>query len=89
MVLRTRSGSSGTALAALRPMWNHPWSMRARLREIGDRREAIAWALSQTSAGDAVVVAGKGHEAWQEIEGVRLPFDDAQVCAELLGAGER
>ncbi len=71
------------ALAGLAP------AERARLREIGDRREAIAWALSQTSAGDAVVVAGKGHEAWQEIEGVRLPFDDAQVCAELLGAGER
>jgi len=60
---------------------------RARVREIGDRREAIAWALSQASAGDAVVVAGKGHEAWQEVGDARVPFDDAVVCAELLGAG--
>jgi UDP-N-acetylmuramoyl-L-alanyl-D-glutamate--2,6-diaminopimelate ligase len=50
-----------------------------------DRRRAIAWATGQASAGDAVLVAGKGHETVQEIAGERLPFDDVAVCRECLG----
>lgn len=51
---------------------------------IRDRREAIAAALAAAKAEDVVLVAGKGHEDYQEIQGVRRPFSDRVVVAELL-----
>ena len=51
-----------------------------------DRRTAIAVTLAAARAGDLVLVAGKGHETYQEIDGVRHPFDDVAVIRELLGA---
>ena len=53
------------------------------LREV-DRRAAIALAVSLAGPGDAVVVAGKGHESGQEVAGVVTPFDDRQVLREVL-----
>ena len=44
---------------------------------IGDRREAIGYAIRQADARDVVLVAGKGHEDYQEIAGVKHPFSDA------------
>ncbi len=52
--------------------------------EIPDRAVAIAHAVSHARAGDAVVVAGKGHEIGQEVHGVKYPFVDADVLANLL-----
>jgi UDP-N-acetylmuramoyl-L-alanyl-D-glutamate--2,6-diaminopimelate ligase len=50
-----------------------------------DRRRAIALALEEAVAGDTVVIAGKGHEQGQELEGGRkIPFDDRQVVIEEL-----
>ena len=51
-----------------------------------DRRTAIGQALSEARPGDAVVIAGKGHEQGQEIAGRLLPFDDREVAGELLEA---
>jgi UDP-N-acetylmuramoyl-L-alanyl-D-glutamate--2,6-diaminopimelate ligase len=51
-----------------------------------DRRSAIAAALHQARPGDVVVVAGKGHEATQDVAGERRPFDDRAVARELLAA---
>jgi UDP-N-acetylmuramoyl-L-alanyl-D-glutamate--2,6-diaminopimelate ligase len=51
-----------------------------------DRREAIAGAVRQARAGDVVLVAGKGHETYQEIGRERLPFDDVAVAREALAA---
>lgn len=56
-----------------------------RVRVVPDRAEAIALALSQAAPGDAVVVAGKGHEAYQEIAGQRYPFCDRDVVQGILG----
>ncbi len=53
------------------------------LREV-DRRAAIALAVSLAGPGDAVVVAGKGHETGQEVDGVVTPFDDRDVLREVL-----
>ena len=57
----------------------------AEVREIGDRRAAIADALAGAEPGDVVLIAGKGHETGQEVGGVVHPFDDREVARELLG----
>ncbi len=57
---------------------------RAEVLEIGDRREAITRAIALARPGDVVLVAGKGHETGQEIEGVVHPFNDQQVCETAL-----
>ena len=47
--------------------------------QIEDRREAIYHALNEARAGDVVLIAGKGHETYQEVRDEKLPFDDRQV----------
>ena len=51
---------------------------------IADRREAIVAAIAGAAAGDVVLIAGKGHEDYQESAGRRIPFLDAAVAAEAL-----
>ncbi|MDQ7819784.1 MAG: UDP-N-acetylmuramoyl-L-alanyl-D-glutamate--2,6-diaminopimelate ligase [Armatimonadota bacterium] len=51
-----------------------------------DRRAAIYRAVALARPGDVVLIAGKGHEPYQEIAGVRHPFDDRRVAAEALRA---
>ncbi len=51
---------------------------------IENRREAIRYALNTAADGDVIVLAGKGHETYQEIRGVKYPFDEKQVVADLL-----
>jgi UDP-N-acetylmuramoyl-L-alanyl-D-glutamate--2,6-diaminopimelate ligase len=81
------------------PRWEDPGVIRAQLRagaqtvpvgdqaavcDIGDRREAITYALSAAAPGDIILIAGKGHEQGQEIAGSIHPFDDRQVVREAL-----
>ena len=54
------------------------------VREIGDRREAIAQAVRAAGPGDVVVIAGKGHEQGQEVAGVVHPFSDRDELAAAL-----
>jgi UDP-N-acetylmuramoyl-L-alanyl-D-glutamate--2,6-diaminopimelate ligase len=56
----------------------------AQYRIIVDRRDAIRVALAEARKGDTVVIAGKGHEAYQTIGMVSHPFDDRVVARELL-----
>ena len=49
-----------------------------------DRAEAIRSACIQARPGDVVLVAGKGHEKYQEVQGERLPFDDVAILTEAL-----
>jgi UDP-N-acetylmuramyl tripeptide synthase len=51
-----------------------------------DRRSAIELALMTARKGDVVIIAGKGHEITQTIGNQVLPFNDAQVANELIGA---
>ncbi len=52
---------------------------RKKCLRITDRKQAILAALQQSSEGDIVLIAGKGHETYQEINGVRHPFDDREI----------
>ena len=45
---------------------------------ISDRREAIKTACSLAQSNDVILIAGKGHEKYQEIKGQKLPFDDKE-----------
>ncbi len=51
---------------------------------IPDREEAIYWAIGHAGPGDIVVIAGKGHENYIEIKGVRYPFSDKKVALEAI-----
>jgi UDP-N-acetylmuramoyl-L-alanyl-D-glutamate--2,6-diaminopimelate ligase len=52
-----------------------------------DRERAIAWALAHAGEGDVVLVAGKGHESYQEVGGVRQPYSDREVVQRLFLEG--
>ena len=49
-----------------------------------DRRTAIRLAVASARPGDTVLIAGKGHEAYQEIQGVRTHFDDREEARKAL-----
>ena len=56
----------------------------AEVRVEPDRRAAIAWALDQGRPGDVIVLAGKGHETYQEVNGVQYPMDEREIVAEYF-----
>lgn len=63
-------------------------AQRRKALRITDRKEAIKTAVSLAHAGDIILVAGKGHETYQEVKGVRHHFDDREILADtfqLLG----
>ena len=55
-----------------------------RYIEIPDRKEAIAYTISHGQKGDCIVLAGKGHEDYQEIRGVKYPMDERVLIADIL-----
>jgi UDP-N-acetylmuramoyl-L-alanyl-D-glutamate--2,6-diaminopimelate ligase len=58
----------------------------ADVQTVVDRHDAILQAISTASKGDVVLIAGKGHEKYQEIAGRTHPFDDVAVAREGLEA---
>ncbi len=57
---------------------------RAHVSVLEDRREAVTTAVSRAGACDVILIAGKGHEDYQEIAGVKLPFSDMAEAASAL-----
>ena len=53
---------------------------------ITDRKEAIAYAIYHGQPGDVIVLAGKGHEDYQEIKGKKYPMDERVIIQEILEA---
>ena len=49
-----------------------------------DRPTAIAWALERGRPGDVIVLAGKGHETYQEVNGVQYHLDEREVVADYF-----
>lgn len=75
------------------PRSEDPASIRAAIlaacphaREIGDRAEAILHGVADLGAGDALLIAGKGHEAGQTIAGTVYPFDDVEQASLAIAA---
>ncbi|MBH0229050.1 UDP-N-acetylmuramoyl-L-alanyl-D-glutamate--2,6-diaminopimelate ligase [Halobacillus yeomjeoni] len=62
-------------------MTNH---LKGSYEVIEDRKKAIGEAIHQARPGDIVLIAGKGHETYQEIDGIRHHFDDCEVAREIL-----
>jgi UDP-N-acetylmuramoyl-L-alanyl-D-glutamate--2,6-diaminopimelate ligase len=60
-----------------------------KILTISDRKQAIKTACKLAKSGDILLVAGKGHESYQEIEGVRIPFDDKTITRLVLEALEK
>ena len=54
-----------------------------------DRKEAIKTAVSLAKPSDILLIAGKGHEKYQEIKGVKYPFDDKAVLQEMFDMLEK
>ncbi|HMR91954.1 MAG TPA: UDP-N-acetylmuramoyl-L-alanyl-D-glutamate--2,6-diaminopimelate ligase [Chitinophagaceae bacterium] len=61
-----------------------PAAARRKYIAIADRKEAIKTAITLAEPGDIILVAGKGHEKYQEIKGVKHHFDDKEVVQELF-----
>ena len=57
---------------------------KKKVLSVTDRREAIEVACSLAKPGDIILIAGKGHEKFQEISGVKHPFDDLKIITELF-----
>jgi UDP-N-acetylmuramoyl-L-alanyl-D-glutamate--2,6-diaminopimelate ligase len=57
---------------------------RSHVTVIEDRQDAIAAAVARAAARDVVLIAGKGHEDYQEVAGVRQPFSDVAEAAAAL-----
>jgi len=51
---------------------------------IADRKQAIKTAVQMAKSNDMILVAGKGHDTYQEINGERHPFDDFKLLSEFL-----
>ncbi|MDR2615445.1 MAG: UDP-N-acetylmuramoyl-L-alanyl-D-glutamate--2,6-diaminopimelate ligase [Oscillospiraceae bacterium] len=56
---------------------------------IENRREAIHWAIRNARSGDTLILAGKGHETYQQIGDKKYPFDEREVIAEALAEDDR
>lgn len=61
-----------------------PVSLRRRVMRVENRKEAIGVACRLAQPGDVILVAGKGHENYQEIKGVKHPFDDLLTIQETF-----
>lgn len=66
-----------------------PASAKRKYISIVDRKEAIKTAISLGQAEDIILIAGKGHEKYQEIKGVKHHFDDKEVVAEMFKTLEK
>jgi UDP-N-acetylmuramoyl-L-alanyl-D-glutamate--2,6-diaminopimelate ligase len=75
-----RNEASAVILADMQAGLQHP----ERAHIIADRAKAIGFALGNAAEGDIVLIAGKGHELYQDVAGKRLPFSDAVMAEALL-----
>lgn len=90
--------ADGTVITSDNPRTENPMAIIDEITENGrldgtwkvepDRADAIAVAIDNAQEGDIILIAGKGHETYQEINGKRHHFDDVEVAKYYLGAGD-
>jgi len=51
---------------------------------VPDRKEAIKYCMENAQDGDIIVLAGKGHEDYQEIKGIKQPMDERELIADII-----
>jgi UDP-N-acetylmuramoyl-L-alanyl-D-glutamate--2,6-diaminopimelate ligase len=84
-----------TVITSDNPRFEEPLDIMADIRtgisqthgsyvEICDRKEAIRYAIEHGEPGDIIVLAGKGHEDYQEIKGVKYPMDERNLIRDIL-----
>jgi UDP-N-acetylmuramoyl-L-alanyl-D-glutamate--2,6-diaminopimelate ligase len=81
-----RNEDPGAIIAQIVEGWKSAQTPQLQMNVIEDRAAAILWAIRQSAKPDVVLIAGKGHEDYQEIKGKRLPFLDANHAALALAA---
>lgn len=101
IVMQTKAPTDGRgcfrlaqrAIASDNPRSEDPELIIRQVREgatagecIADRRQAIRNAILEADANDVILIAGKGHETYQEVRGERHHFSDAEEAAEALDA---
>lgn len=85
VILTSDNPRSEEPEAIIQDMWTGVKEAdRERVRRITDRKEAIREAVSMAVSGDIILVAGKGHENYQEIKGIKHHFDDKEVVREFF-----
>lgn len=65
------------------------YTQKRKMLRISDRREAIRTAVALARPGDIVLIAGKGHETYQEIKGIKYHFDDREILVEAFKSMNR
>lgn len=84
-----------TIITSDNPRWEEPAKIMADVEEgiketsgayrmIQDREEAVLFAVEMARQGDILLIAGKGHENYQEIQGVRYPMDDRELVRKAV-----
>jgi UDP-N-acetylmuramoyl-L-alanyl-D-glutamate--2,6-diaminopimelate ligase len=81
----TADNPRGEALAQIFTDMRAGVSAADKITFVEDRRHAISLALDAAKPGDCLLIAGKGHETYQEFADTIVPFDDRQVVRELIG----
>lgn len=66
-----------------------PVNLKKKYVRISNRKDAIKTACNYAAQGDIILVAGKGHEKYQEIDGVKYPFDDKAILHEMFELMEK
>jgi UDP-N-acetylmuramoyl-L-alanyl-D-glutamate--2,6-diaminopimelate ligase len=84
-----------TVITSDNPRYEKPEAIMQEIRQgidetegdyvmITDRKQAIAWLLKQAQPGDILILAGKGHEIYQEKAGEKIEFDERKIVKEIL-----
>ncbi|MCO7244877.1 UDP-N-acetylmuramoyl-L-alanyl-D-glutamate--2,6-diaminopimelate ligase [Halomonas sp. Mc5H-6] len=87
-VIVTDDNPRGESAESIRADILAGFSQKAKPLEIAERGEAIAYAVRHANPDDVILVAGKGHEPYQEIKGVRYPYHDGEAVQSALAARE-
>ena len=84
VVVTSDNPRSENPAAIIEEIINGVDNQQAKVEVVEDRRDAIICAIKMAENGDSVLIAGKGHEAYQESQGRMTPFDDRRVARECL-----